>query len=66
VSARLLTTEEVAARLHRSEPSVRRLCFDGKLRATKDGRQWLVLEEDLDEYVNSKSNRPRRRRNRAA
>jgi excisionase family DNA binding protein len=61
-----LTTEQVAQRLHRSEPSVRRMCFDGVLRATKDGRQWLILEEDLAEYLNAKSNRPRRRRRRAA
>lgn len=61
-----LTTEQVAERLHRSEPSVRRLCFEGKLRATKDGKRWLVLEDDLADYLNAKSNRPRKRRNRAA
>ena len=62
----LYTTEQVAERLHRSEPSVRRLCHSGELRATKDGRQWLIHEDDLAEYLNAKSNRPRRRRNRAA
>lgn len=61
-----LTTKEVAVRLSRTETSVRRMCFDGKLRATKDGRQWLVLEDDLEDYLNAKSNRPRKRRNRAA
>ena len=61
-----LTTTEVAERLKRTDHSVRRLCFDGKLRATKDGRQWLVAEEDLDDYLNVKSNRPRKRRQRAA
>lgn len=66
MSARLLTTAEVAERLHRQEASVRRLCDGGILRATKDGRRWLVLEEDLEEYVNANSNRPRKRRNRAA
>lgn len=57
-----LTTAQVAERLHRSEVSVRRLCFHGTLRATKDGRQWLVLEDDLADYLNTKSNRPRKRR----
>lgn len=61
-----LTTEQVAERLSRTALSVRRLCHGGKLRATKDGRQWLVAEEDLDDYLNAKSNRPRKRRNRAA
>ena len=62
----LLTTAQAAERLHRSEHSVRRMCFGGTLRATKDGRQWLILEEDLADYVNAKSNRPRKRRQRAA
>jgi excisionase family DNA binding protein len=61
-----LTTAEVAERLKRKENSVRLLCNAGTLRATKDGRQWLVAEEDLDEYLNAKSNRPRKRRQRAA
>ena len=61
-----LTTDQVAERLHRSEHSVRRMCFDGKIRATKDGRQWLILEDDLADYLNTNSNRPRKRRQRAA
>lgn len=62
----LYTTAQVAEKLHRNEGSVRKLCNDGTLRATKDGRQWLVSDEDLAEYLNTKSNRPRKRRNRAA
>ena len=61
-----LTTEQVAARLNRTALSVRRLCHGGTLRATKDGRQWLVAEDDLEDYLNAKSNRPRKRRNRSA
>jgi excisionase family DNA binding protein len=66
VNAKPLTTGEVAELLNRSEESVRRLCHAGTIRATKDGRQWLVDPEDLADYFNKKSNRPRRRRNRAA
>ena len=62
----LLTVLQVGERLHRSAYSVRELCRAGELRAAKDGRQWLVDEDDLAEYLNRKSNRPRKRRSRAA
>lgn len=62
----LLTTHDVAARLHTTRRQVTILCASGDLRAAKVGRQWLIDPEDVDLYLERKQNRPRRRRNRAA
>lgn len=62
-----LTADEAAPFLKRSPLTVRRLCHSGALRATKDGRQWLIHPDDIEDYLDSKANRPRRkRRSRAA
>lgn len=53
-------TSEVALRLNRRPASVRQLASTGLLRATKDGQQWLVSAEDLEDYLQSRSNRPRK------
>ena len=60
--ANLLTTDQVAARLHRAPYSVRVMINRGDLRASKDGTRWLISESDLDEYQNSRSTRPARSR----
>ncbi|WP_371130825.1 helix-turn-helix domain-containing protein [Arthrobacter sp. SDTb3-6] len=44
------TSSEVAALLQCTDRSVRRACGQGRLRATKTGRQWLIRENDLDTY----------------
>lgn len=67
MSPETLTAEQAAPILKRSALTVRRLCHSGALRATKDGRQWLIRPDDIEEYLDSKANRPRRkRRSRAA
>jgi excisionase family DNA binding protein len=64
---RMLTTAEVAERLRTTARQVTIRCAKGEIRAIKEGRQWLVSEDDLADYLDEKANRPRRRRrNRAA
>lgn len=46
-----LTTDDVATKLHLSNDTVRRMCSQKKLTATKVGRQWLVSEEDLAGFM---------------
>lgn len=60
-----LTTDEVATRLRTSRRQVTILCAEGKLRASKSGRQWLIAEADLQDYLDATANRRRRRRARA-
>ncbi|MGZ4519137.1 MAG: helix-turn-helix domain-containing protein [Mycobacteriaceae bacterium] len=64
-----LTVPEVAARLRCNHESVRRLInAPGGIRAAKIAGRWLVTEEDLAAYEDSRANRPkpRQRRRRAA
>jgi len=49
-----LTTRQIAQRLHVVEETVARYWIargTGRLRATKAGRRWLVLESDLQEFI---------------
>ncbi|WP_158546618.1 helix-turn-helix domain-containing protein [Haloferax sp. Atlit-4N] len=46
-----LTANEVAPRLRMRSYEVARLCREGKLRATKPGKTWLILHEDLEAYI---------------
>lgn len=67
MSGALLTTAEVGERLRMSPRQVTILCHRGDLRGSKPGRAWLVSEDDLQDYLDEKANRPRRkRRSRAA
>ncbi len=45
-----LTTEDIAASLHLSNDTVRRMCSKGTIVATKVGRQWLVDDADFDGF----------------
>lgn len=49
--APLLTTKEVAKRLRLKEPTVQKLCREGRLAASKVGRQYLVAPADLQAYL---------------
>jgi excisionase family DNA binding protein len=53
-----LTVPEAAQRLNRSVAWVRRLCQQGRIRAIKAGRDWLIPEDILDEYKPRKVGRP--------
>lgn len=67
---RPLTTAQVGERLHMTAATVRRMARDGVLTASYVGRQWLITEDAVDEYLDATSNREkrstRRRRRRAA
>lgn len=58
----LLTTTDVALRLHTTKRQVTILCARGELRGSKTGRQWLISEDDLQTFLDEKANRPRRKR----
>lgn len=46
-----LTANDVAPLLHIGRYQVVELCRDGKLRATKPGKTWLILPEDVEAYI---------------
>jgi len=66
MSGTLLTTTDVATRLHTTPRQVTILCARGDLRGSKPGRQWLVSEDDLQDFIDEKANRPRRKRRQRA
>jgi len=44
----ILTTKQAAARLHCSDSRIRQLILEGKLPATKLGRDWIITTKNLD------------------
>ncbi len=48
---RLLTISETAERLGLSIAMVRRYCADGKLPAQKIGRDWAILQRDVEYFA---------------
>jgi len=48
---RLLTITETAERLGLSIAMVRRYCADGKLPAQKIGRDWTILQRDVEHFA---------------
>jgi excisionase family DNA binding protein len=48
----LLSTKDVASRIHVRPRKVRRLIETGDLPAIKMGQQWIILEEDLVNFIN--------------
>jgi excisionase family DNA binding protein len=46
-----LTTEEVAKCLRIHKATVTRWLKEGKLKAMKKGRRWLISQSDFDEFV---------------
>jgi excisionase family DNA binding protein len=48
---RLLTISETAERLGLSIAMVRRYCADGKLPAQKIGRDWAILQRDVEQFA---------------
>lgn len=53
--AEYLTVEEVSRRIHLSEYRVRQLIREKQIRATKI-KQWRIKPEDLESFINSRSN----------
>lgn len=58
----LLTTAEAARELGVDPSRVRRLVLDGKLTATKRGRDLFIRRQDLDAMRDRKAGRPREER----
>ena len=65
-----LTAEQVAEHLHMTPRTVRDMCHDGRLVASKVGKRWLITEQAVQDYLEQTSNREkrpaRRRRRRVA
>lgn len=55
----ILTTKEAAGKLGVTETRVRQLILDGRLPATKFGRQHLINESDLSLVAERKTGRPK-------
>lgn len=47
---KILTTDEVAAKMNVKRRTVQTWIADGKLKATKWGRDWIVTQSDLDAF----------------
>jgi excisionase family DNA binding protein len=52
--SKLLTTQEVAKKLHQSIETVRKWCRLGILPATKIGRKYLVKDQEMEEWIEEK------------
>lgn len=60
-SARItLNAQEVAERLGRPVSYVRYLCREGKIRASRDGREWLIRPESVREWLETHEHEPAR------
>ena len=51
----MLSIKEVSSRLHISPQQVRNLCREGKIKAEKVGKSWIVYESNLEDYCSSTS-----------
>ena len=56
---KLLSTRETGKRLGISPLRVRQLILNGRLPASKFGRDWMIKEKDLDKVKNRKPGRPK-------
>lgn len=50
------TAAEVAAIIRRTPSSVRQLCIDGKIPATKPAGTWLIPADQFADWINSGAN----------
>jgi excisionase family DNA binding protein len=53
---KLLTLAEVAAYLGQKPRTIAAWILDGELPGVKVGRHWLIIEDDLREYISMRSN----------
>lgn len=51
-----LTVEQVAASLGLSEKTVRKYINEGELKAFKLGTSWKITKQDLQAFIQTKSN----------
>lgn len=52
----LMTTQEVADKLKVDIETVRRLVQKGKLKAYKIGNVWRIYDDDLNSFIEERSN----------
>lgn len=50
------TVEEIAEILKLDAETIRRYLVKGNLKGSKIGRSWRITEEDLKEFIESRSN----------
>ena len=55
---RFYTVKEVAEKLSKSPATIRRYIYEGRLGATQIGRDYLIPEKELFEFLKRKSNKP--------
>jgi len=51
MTQKLLTTREVLEILRITKPTLLRIIKNGKLRASKVGHNYRILEDDLNKYI---------------
>lgn len=56
------TAEEAAEILREKVENTRRRCAKGQIRAKRSGRQWLISEDALTEYMSGPPTRSPRKR----
>jgi excisionase family DNA binding protein len=52
---KLLTVQEVADYLHQKPKTIRNWILSGELPGIKVGRHWFIVEDDLREYIETRS-----------
>jgi len=60
---KLLTTREAAERLRLHPKTVEAYFRQGRIKAIKTGRNWRVLETELESFVNNQISNPQERQN---
>jgi excisionase family DNA binding protein len=60
IAAGLLTTSQAAKRLEVNTSRIRQLIAAGRIKAIKQGRDWMIEASELDGYERGKSGRPKR------
>lgn len=51
MSSEFLTPEEVATQLRVTSKAVRAWCANGKLKASRAGKRWLIKPADVQEFI---------------
>lgn len=58
VTAEILTVKEAATYLSVSTKTIQRMIDRGELKASKVSNSWRIRKKDIDEYLESTSNKP--------
>ncbi len=55
----LITVKETAARLRCSQANILRLCWSGKIQATKEFGRWMINKPALEKKIIKSLNQPK-------